>query len=256
MLNKRQHKITKPSRSMLSLFLFIAGVFSLLLYSSNTTADPVAVDCLNSKIESHSHLGLIELKHIKELHYYHHAICKRVEDGRWSSDKANKVMGYIILRLGICRDASINPDYEKILKTHARWPDSVVLPYKKFCRDTYDPANKRVGVNFKRLQKQFERLTVEIFCIVMHEDAYPSSFWAQLFEPDLPCIKDYKDRTDSICEKLRNGDIEFSDAIDRWELASLEFDKRLGPEAVKKMGRDLEKPIGTLIDMFKTKGLD
>jgi hypothetical protein len=251
MLNKRQHKIKNPIRAMLLLFSFIAGVFSVLLYSSNTTADTAAVDCLNFKLESHSYLGFVDPKHYKWLHYYHNKICKKVEDGKWGRDKANKVMNNLFYRLGICRDARINPDFEKHLKKKAEMPDSVVLAYKKFCRDTYDPANKRVGVNFQRLPTQIDWLMVEIFCQLMHEDAYPSGFWDNLLEPDLPCIKKYQERTDSICQELKNGDIIFSDAVYRWEQADLEVKQRLGPETVKKMGKDLKKPFELLIDMFK-----
>ena len=251
MLNKRQSTIKNQIQTMLLLFLFIAGVFSVLLFSSNTNAATAAVDCLNFKIESHSHIHFVDPKHFKSLDSYHNAICNRVEDGRWDHDKANKVMSNIVIRIGICRDARINPDFEEHIKKVVELPDSVVLAYKTFCQNTYDPANKLAGINIKKLQTQIDWLAVEIFCQIIHEEAYPSGFWENLFQPDLPSIKKYQERTDSICQDLRNGDIIYSEAVYRWQQANLEFDHRLGPETLKKMGKDLKKPIEILIDMFK-----
>ena len=152
--------------------------------------------------------------------------------------------------MGICRDARINPEYEQQLKK-LEVPDSVVLSHNHFCRDTYNPNNKITGINLKTLNTQTTRLSVEIFCQTIHGIAYPTGFWETLLEPDLPIIEDYKKRTDSICQQLRNGDIQYGEAVNRWEQANLEFDNRYLAESLKKMGKDLKKPIESLIETLK-----
>lgn len=249
MPNKRQHNIGNPVRNILSLFLFSVGVFSVLAYASNTTADTAAVDCLVFKLESHTYYRFVDSKYHKGLQNIHDAACKRVEDGRWDLDKANKNMNSIVLRCGICRDNRINHDFEEYLKKELKMPESVVFAHKQFCRDTYDPAGWS-RMNLKVLLTRVEWLRVEFFCQWTHEIANPSGFWINVFRPDWPCLKNFEERTDIICQKLRDGKITIKGASYRWQQEFLEVQKRIGPEAVRDVGKSLKEPIKVLIDMF------
>jgi hypothetical protein len=246
MANKQQDNIRNPFQTMLSLFLLSVGAFWVLMPPSNTAA----LDCLKFNLESHTHYRFIDSKYYNRLQHFHDAICKRVEDGRWERDKASEAMNSIVMRYGICRDNRINPNFEEYVKKELMMPDSVVLAHKQFCQDTYDPS-RWDRMKIKGLVDRVDWLRVEIFCQWTHEVANPSGFWIQLFKPDVPSQKKFEERTDTICQELRTGKITYNDAYYRWQQAVLEAQKRLGPEAVKEIGKSLKEPMKALVDLFK-----
>jgi hypothetical protein len=97
---------------------------------------------------------------------------------------------------------------------------------------------------------RYWRYRVETFCQWTHEAASPTGFWIQVFKQDFPSQKKFEERVDTICQKLRSGDITYSDANYLWQQEVLEAQKRLGPETVKEMGKSLKEPMKDLLDLF------
>ena len=251
MLNKRRYVFKNHIWKIIPFFLLSICFFLIQLYASRTSADNATGECLISKPENHAYYSFVDSKYHKSLRVLHEASCERVKDGRWDLAKGNKVMDSFVSRYAICRDDHIYQGFEELLKVIGM-PESVVLAHKQFCRDTFDPSNK-LRMKAKVLVEKKEWLNKEFFCQLIHEVAYPSGFLDKLLEPDLPCIRKYQESTDSICEKLRNDDIKLNEAFYRWEQANLEFENSIGPETIKKIGKNLKKPIEVLIDMFKPK---
>jgi hypothetical protein len=244
-----------PIKSVFFLFYFTIIICSAHLFLSKANAnanenEKTTLDCLYCKPENYKMFRFVDFRHHKGLQSTHESVCQLIKDGKWDRDTANEFIYTFIFRLGACRGTNVNPDYEKFLKKDQGMPDSVLLAHRQFCKETFDYTYQWNGEDYSRLVEKIDWLEVEIFCQITHEMAYSSTFWGVLLEPDLPCIKVYQKRSDSICQKLRNGDITYKEAVYRWQQADLELDKRLGPEMVKKTGRDLIKPIENLIDMF------
>ncbi len=177
-----------------------------------------------------------------------HASMSKTEE--WDRDKANLFMSQIVLRCGSCRANRINHDFEKYLKKELEMPESVVLAYEQFCLDTYDP-DEWAGMMLNGLVARVEWLDDEVFCQVTHEIANPTSgFWKNLFKPDLPSEKKFAERTDSICQELRNGKITLNDAIYRWKQELLIVQNLIGADTAKEMGKRLKNQIKFYLDLF------
>jgi len=175
--------------------------------------------------------------------------CNLVNDSGWEPVEAIDMFNSFVLRYGICRDNRLNPAFEAFLKNETRAPDSIVLAHDHFCEATYDP-NGWDGIKVKVLRKQVKWLRAEFLCLWMRETVSPTGFWKQLFWPDLPFQKKYEERTDAICQKLKNGEITFDEANYRWKQEILEAQKHLSPETVKKMGQNLKQIIEPLLDLL------
>ena len=178
------------------------------------------------------------------------SICGLVKEGTWSREVAYDHIYPYIFRLAACRQRRINPDYQEFLENQSAIPDSVILAHNRFCDVTFDPEYKWQGEKNAILDDRLDWLRREGFCLSVREIAYPSGFFEKLFEPDVPTVKNYRSVTDEICRQLRNGDIDFSEAVYRWEQANLEFDKHFSADVAKKMARDLKEPIESLFKML------
>lgn len=241
---------TKSSfRNVLFCLLLSGGVFLPMTPPSITMADTSTVGCDVLKIESHILYRFVNSKHHQGLRDYRDQMCRRVEDGRWSLEKANKYIASWESRCGICRGWSVNPGYEEFILKELKSPDSILLAHRKFCRDTYQ-SRTWASMNLKDTPKRVAWLQTEIFCGWTNHIANPGG-WMEAFRPDLPCFKRLEERADSLCDDLRGGRIAYDQAWYLWELEMLEFEKNATPEAVRRMAENLKAPIDFLINMFK-----
>jgi hypothetical protein len=228
-------------------FLLTCFLFSQCPPLAATSLD---VECLTFKPEYFEMYPYIDSRHHPGLEATYTSICGLVKEGIWDREKASKYIYPYIFRLAVCRLRGINPEYQRFLEQQSGIPESVVLAHNRFCETTFDPEYKWIGEKYKNLRNKKGWLGKESFCLAVREMAYPSGFFERLFDPDVPSVKNYRSVTDTICQQLRNGDIEFSEAVYRWEQANLELDKHFNADIVIKMGQDLKKPIEKLVDMF------
>ena len=245
----KQYILTNRISFVILYLLFTTFFSTTQIYALKTAPDTVAGDCHVVKPEKHDYFIFVNPGFYQSLQLFHDVICKKVRDGRIDLDKGNKMMNSIVTRCGICRGDTIFQVFKLGLKA-MNMPESVIMAHEQYCKDTYDPDGP-LKMKSKGLEERQDWLRNEIFCQLTKEIANPSSFLDILLEPDLECIRKFRERTDLICQNLRNNAITYSEARYRFNQAYLDFKNHLDAETVKKIVEHLKKTIDSLIDLLK-----
>lgn len=245
MANEWRNRASNTIRGRFRLLFLILGFCFVLTNPSNV----VASGCGILENSTATLLRFVDMSEDKKeaLNF----LCKKVNDGNLDVGKARLLTHGLMLRYAACRSNRINSDYEKHLKEERNVPNSVVLANEHFCKITNDPGSRMSEAQMDVLLKQVDWLRTETFCNATSEFFNPGSFWLNLFMPDIPSLTKFSEESDSLCEELRNDNITYNYAVYRWEVAYEEFNKRSGPEMVKKAGKDLSGPVNALLDLLK-----
>jgi hypothetical protein len=134
--------------------------------------------------------------------------------------------------------------------------------FNTFCKDYLDnlkvlqmdfqkspggDAKIQTGLSFEMLQKfsqPYHRFRQDYFCAHSGWVASPGG-WSGLTQPDVPAVTRLQGVADSLCDESRSGSITVDEAVSRWNLELLRFERRVGPEVTR-------KSLGQLSDIVKS----